>query len=347
MTNPRRRHHASPPRTDPRPSPSYVAALADRPERSMRPRRTSASCSSSTGSTATRSPMSPRRTSPRDRASCSTVATRRSRTSSSTESTRSPSNSSSAMLRDGLRRRTRLMYGENGAAMRDGVRRTPAPAPRPAAPRRTHPMSGQNSAHRSAIPSDGPRLVQRRRWRGQPLTFSNHPPASRTRSALSARRARHRRQRTGPRHRLAPRQKRPRPRPASSSSRRRRATTWSSTGAGRPRRGARRARHRTGRSPPRCGTPGAGRASRDVAAISQALVVLDQRYRNTPGWEPLAQSASARLGGTRYGARRQPRPARLQRRPNSAGGRRPSRSPGPPSQGSSESSRPSTTSSSG
>ena len=27
---------------------------------------------------------------------------------------------------------------------------------------------------------------------------------------------------------------------------------------------------------------------------TQALVVLDQRYRNTPGWEPLAQSA--RLG---------------------------------------------------
>jgi len=26
----------------------------------------------------------------------------------------------------------------------------------------------------------------------------------------------------------------------------------------------------------------------DVAAISQALVVLDRRYRNTPGWEPLA-----------------------------------------------------------
>ncbi len=32
----------------------------------------------------------------------------------------------------------------------------------------------------------------------------------------------------------------------------------------------------------------------DVAALTQALVVLDQRYRNTPGWEPLAQSA--RLG---------------------------------------------------
>ncbi|MEP6815652.1 MAG: hypothetical protein ABI873_08895 [Marmoricola sp.] len=32
----------------------------------------------------------------------------------------------------------------------------------------------------------------------------------------------------------------------------------------------------------------------DVAALSQAIVVLDQRYRNTPGWEPLAQSA--RLG---------------------------------------------------
>lgn len=32
----------------------------------------------------------------------------------------------------------------------------------------------------------------------------------------------------------------------------------------------------------------------DVAAITQALVVLDQRYRNTPGWEPLHQSA--RLG---------------------------------------------------
>ena len=32
----------------------------------------------------------------------------------------------------------------------------------------------------------------------------------------------------------------------------------------------------------------------DVAAITQALVVLDQRYRNTPGWEQLAQSA--RLG---------------------------------------------------
>lgn len=32
----------------------------------------------------------------------------------------------------------------------------------------------------------------------------------------------------------------------------------------------------------------------DVAAITQALVVLDQRYKNTPGWEPLA--LSARLG---------------------------------------------------
>jgi hypothetical protein len=32
----------------------------------------------------------------------------------------------------------------------------------------------------------------------------------------------------------------------------------------------------------------------DVAALAQAIVVLDQRYRNTPGWEPLAQSA--RLG---------------------------------------------------
>jgi hypothetical protein len=32
----------------------------------------------------------------------------------------------------------------------------------------------------------------------------------------------------------------------------------------------------------------------DVAALTQGIVVLDQRYRNTPGWEPLAQSA--RLG---------------------------------------------------
>jgi len=32
----------------------------------------------------------------------------------------------------------------------------------------------------------------------------------------------------------------------------------------------------------------------DVAALAQAIVVLDQRYKNTPGWEPLAQSA--RLG---------------------------------------------------
>jgi hypothetical protein len=32
----------------------------------------------------------------------------------------------------------------------------------------------------------------------------------------------------------------------------------------------------------------------DVAAIAQALVVLDQRYRNTPGWEQLAQGS--RLG---------------------------------------------------
>lgn len=32
----------------------------------------------------------------------------------------------------------------------------------------------------------------------------------------------------------------------------------------------------------------------DVAALCQAIVVLDQRYRNTPGWEPLAQCA--RLG---------------------------------------------------
>jgi len=34
----------------------------------------------------------------------------------------------------------------------------------------------------------------------------------------------------------------------------------------------------------------------DVAAIAQALVVLDQRYTGTPGWEPLA--GSARLGWT-------------------------------------------------
>jgi hypothetical protein len=32
----------------------------------------------------------------------------------------------------------------------------------------------------------------------------------------------------------------------------------------------------------------------DIAALTQAIVVLDQRYRNTPGWESLAQSA--RLG---------------------------------------------------
>lgn len=32
----------------------------------------------------------------------------------------------------------------------------------------------------------------------------------------------------------------------------------------------------------------------DIAAVTQALVVLDQRYKNTPGWEPLAQGA--RLG---------------------------------------------------
>ena len=32
----------------------------------------------------------------------------------------------------------------------------------------------------------------------------------------------------------------------------------------------------------------------DVAAITQALVMLDQRYRNTPGWEQLAQGS--RLG---------------------------------------------------
>ncbi|WP_156392012.1 MULTISPECIES: hypothetical protein [unclassified Nocardioides] len=32
----------------------------------------------------------------------------------------------------------------------------------------------------------------------------------------------------------------------------------------------------------------------DVAAVTQALVVLDQRYRNTPGWQPLA--SSQRLG---------------------------------------------------
>jgi hypothetical protein len=32
----------------------------------------------------------------------------------------------------------------------------------------------------------------------------------------------------------------------------------------------------------------------DVAALAQAIVVLDQRYKNTPGWKPLAQSA--RLG---------------------------------------------------
>lgn len=38
----------------------------------------------------------------------------------------------------------------------------------------------------------------------------------------------------------------------------------------------------------------------DVAAIAQALVVLDQRYKHVPGWEPLAESA--RLGWTALAA---------------------------------------------
>ncbi len=49
----------------------------------------------------------------------------------------------------------------------------------------------------------------------------------------------------------------------------------------------------------------------DVAAITQALVVLDQRYANTPGWEPLGQSARLGWAALAAAARRQPRPARL------------------------------------
>ncbi|WP_244928555.1 hypothetical protein [Nocardioides sp. W7] len=41
-------------------------------------------------------------------------------------------------------------------------------------------------------------------------------------------------------------------------------------------------------------TPQAQALVGDAAALTQALVVLDQRYKNTPGWEPLSQSA--RLG---------------------------------------------------
>ena len=52
----------------------------------------------------------------------------------------------------------------------------------------------------------------------------------------------------------------------------------------------------------------------DIAAIAQALVVLDQRYANTPGWEHAVPERAPRLGGTRRRARRQPRPARLLRR---------------------------------
>lgn len=44
----------------------------------------------------------------------------------------------------------------------------------------------------------------------------------------------------------------------------------------------------------RLSAPQAQTLAGDVAAIMQALVVLDQRYRNAPGWEPLAQPT--RLG---------------------------------------------------
>lgn len=44
----------------------------------------------------------------------------------------------------------------------------------------------------------------------------------------------------------------------------------------------------------RLSTPESHALIGDVAAITQALVVLDQRYGNTPGWEPL--SSSQRLG---------------------------------------------------
>lgn len=44
----------------------------------------------------------------------------------------------------------------------------------------------------------------------------------------------------------------------------------------------------------RLSAPQAQTLAGDVAAIMQALVVLDQRYRNVPGWEPLAQPT--RLG---------------------------------------------------
>lgn len=44
----------------------------------------------------------------------------------------------------------------------------------------------------------------------------------------------------------------------------------------------------------RLSTPESHALIGDVAAVTQALVVLDQRYRNTPGWEPLP--SSQRLG---------------------------------------------------
>jgi hypothetical protein len=44
----------------------------------------------------------------------------------------------------------------------------------------------------------------------------------------------------------------------------------------------------------RFSAPQAQTLAADVAAIMQALIVLDQRYRNAPGWEPLAQPT--RLG---------------------------------------------------
>ena len=67
--------------------------------------------------------------------------------------------------------------------------------------------------------------------------------------------------------------------------------TLAPCGAGR---GARRTRHRRQTQSARLSAPQAQTLAGDVAAIMQALVVLDQRYRNTPGWESLAQPA--RLG---------------------------------------------------
>lgn len=53
----------------------------------------------------------------------------------------------------------------------------------------------------------------------------------------------------------------------------------------------------------------------DVAALSQAIIVLDRRYKNTPGMGATRAGRTPRMGVAGSRPRRQPRAARLHRRP--------------------------------